>query len=356
MRILYGVQATGNGHITRARVIAPVLRRLGVEVQYVFSGRPWDQLFDMDVFGDCEWRRGLTFSTHAGHVQYIRTAFHNDLPGFIRDVRALDLSPYDLVVTDFEPVTAWAARLRGATSIGIGHQYAFNYPIPRTGDDVLARNVMKYFAPASIGLGLHWHHFDQPILPPIIETPPEPEQVRPDKIVVYLPFEEIRAIVHLLENFKSHQFYVYSAATVSRKPEHIHIRQLSRTGFQNDFRDCNGVICNAGFELASEALQMGKKLLVKPLRAQMEQLSNALALEQIQLGAVMPDLDEASVAFWLNNAAVHRVVYPKVAEAVVQWLLAGHRQIDPNWVRSIWDQVVYGDPGDRTAPRLLRYA
>ena len=147
--------------------------------------------------------------------------------------------------------------------------------------------------------------------------------------MVYLPFEDIRAIVHLLDGFKSYQFHVYSSSPCSRKPEHIHIRPLSRLGFQDDFRDCSGVICNAGFELASEALQMGKKLLVKPLRAQMEQLSNALALEQIQLGAVMPDLDEASVAYWLKNGSAHRVIYPNVAEAVVDWMLAGDPRIGP---------------------------
>ncbi len=358
MKILYGVQATGNGHITRARVIAPILRRRGVDVRFLFTGRSWDHLFDMEVFGDCEWRRGLTFSTRAGHVQYLKTAFRNDPLGFVRDVRSLDLSPYDLVVTDFEPVTAWAAKLRGVKCIGIGHQYAFNYPIPRTGDDVLARNVMKYFAPASVSLGLHWHHFDQPILPPIIETPAEPDRVRQDKIVVYLPFEEIRAIIHLLEGFSSYQFYVYSSSPCARKPEHIHIRPLSRRGFQDDFRDCGGVICNAGFELASEAVQMGKKLLVKPLRAQMEQLSNALALEQTQLGAVMPDLDRTSVAYWLKHGTAHRVIYPNVAEAVVEWLLVGDQHIDPAWVRSVWDRVAYrsGDAVSVPAQPSVRYA
>jgi uncharacterized protein (TIGR00661 family) len=354
VRILYGVQATGNGHITRARVLAPILRSAGAEVEFLLTGRPWDQLFDMEVFGDFEWRRGLTFSTHRGHVQYFRTALHNDPIGFINDIRSLDLARYDLVITDFEPVTAWAAKLRGIETIGIGHQYAFDYPIPRTGDDILARTVMRYFAPASIGLGLHWHHFDQPILPPIIETPPEPERVRHDKIIVYLPFEEIRDIVRLLEGFDSHQFYVYSTATVTNKPAHIHVRQLSRSGFQLDFQDCGGVICNAGFELASEALQMGKKLLVKPLRAQMEQLSNALALEQIQLGAVMPELDTTCVSFWLKNGRANRVVFPNVAETVAEWLLSGQRKIDPDWIRSVWDRVDY-QSDQRPVSTIRRY-
>ncbi|WP_367025464.1 MJ1255/VC2487 family glycosyltransferase [Methylococcus sp. ANG] len=341
MRIFYGVQATGNGHITRARVLAPALEAAGFEVTYLFTGRPWDHLFEMEVFGDYLWRKGLTFSTKAGRVSYLKTSVHNDVVRFVRDVRALDLSHYDLIITDFEPVTAWAARMQKREVIGIGHQYAFGYPIPKTGDDILARTVLKYFAPASVGLGLHWHHFDQPILPPIIETPPEPEAVLEHKVLVYLPFEDIREIVALLEPLREYEFHVYSPAVSRDRPEHIHIKQLSRTGFQHDLRDCSSVICNAGFELASEALQMGKKLLVKPLRAQMEQLSNALGLEQTQLGAVMPELDRASVTHWLKNGHAVRVVYPNVASHIVGWLKSGDRHIDHAWVRSVWDEVRY---------------
>jgi uncharacterized protein (TIGR00661 family) len=343
VKIFYGVQATGNGHITRARVLAPRLQEAGIEVTYLFSGRSWDHLFEMDLFGDYEWRRGLTFSTHRGRVQYIKTAYKNNLKQFYQDARSLDLSPYDIVITDFEPVTAWAAHLQNIKTLGVGHQYAFNYDIPLTGDDFLARKIMKHFAPASIGLGLHWHHFDQPILPPIIETPEEPETLQHHKIVVYLPFEEIHSIIHLLRRFKTFQFHVYSAFTTQEKPDHIHIKQLSRSGFQHDFRDCSGVICNAGFELASEALQMGKKLLVKPLRGQMEQLSNAMALEQIQLGAVMPDLDPTSVDFWLKHGKAVKVTYPDVAKAVVQWLLKGEWKIHNGWIKEVWEQVVYHD-------------
>lgn len=344
MRIFYGVQATGNGHITRARVLAPRLKAAGFDVTYLFSGRPWDRLFEMEVFGDYLWRKGLTFAAHAGRVSYLKTAVSNDIVGFLQDVRTLDLSQYDLIVTDFEPITAWAGRLQRREVIGIGHQYAFQYPIPKTGDDILARMALRYFAPAQIGIGLHWHHFDQPILPPIIETPPEPEAILHYKIVVYLPFEDIRETVRVLAPLRDHDFHIYSPAVTQDRPDHIHIKQLSRSGFQHDLRDCGGIICNAGFELASEALQMGKKLLVKPLRAQMEQLSNALALEETRLGAAIPELDTISIAYWLRHGRSVRVIYPNVASQLVDWLKQGERRIDHTWVRRIWDQVRFDSP------------
>ena len=53
MKLLYGVQGTGNGHIARARIMAAALaKRSDVEVDFVFTGREPDKYFDMDVFGD----------------------------------------------------------------------------------------------------------------------------------------------------------------------------------------------------------------------------------------------------------------------------------------------------------------
>ena len=43
---------------------------------------------------------------------------------FIRDVQRLDVKAYGQVVTDYEPVTAWAGKLKGQSVMGIGHQYA----------------------------------------------------------------------------------------------------------------------------------------------------------------------------------------------------------------------------------------
>ena len=339
MKIFYGVQGTGNGHITRARAIAPKLRQAGAEVTWMFTGRPRDDFFEMEVFGDFQWRAGLTFQTRQGQVEYVRTALRNNLLRFVQDIRSLDLNGYDRVVTDFEPVTAWAARLQGIPTVGIGHQYAFGLDIPTAGADFMGTQILKYFAPATVGLGVHWHHFNGPILPPIIETEEARGAMLPSKIIVYLPFEEIGDILRLLKPFTSHEFHVYNPGgpvETAGKTAHIQVKGLSRRGFQADFADCGGVICNAGFELPSESLHHGKKLLVKPLHRQMEQLSNALALEKLGLGEVMHDLDAQTIATWLAAAPVHRIRYPDVAGAVADWLMRGDLAVDPAWIDSIW--------------------
>ena len=341
MRIFYGVQGTGNGHITRARAIAPFLKEAGADVTWLFTGRPADHFFEMEAFGDYRWLPGLTFQTTRGNIHYLKTAIGNNLLRFVQDIRSLDLTGYDLVITDFEPVTAWAAKMRGIRTIGIGHQYAFDFAIPKAGADFMGTQILRYFAPASIGLGVHWHHFNGPILPPIIETDLPGVQRKAGKIIVYLPFESIGDIVRLLTPFTSHEFHVYNPGGPvggSEIPHNIVVKGLSRKGFQADFADCGGVICNAGFELPSESLHHGKKLLVKPLHGQMEQLSNALALESLKLGDVMHDLDDVSVARWLESDHHHTIQFPDVAKTVVEWLMKGNLTVDQSWIESVWQR------------------
>ena len=341
MKIFYGVQGTGNGHITRARAIAQKLNERKVDVDWLFTGRPRDQFFEMEVFGDWAWREGLTFATSHGNIHYLRTAIGNNLLRFISDIRSLELEKYDLIVTDFEPVTAWAAKIKGLKTVGIGHQYAFGLDIPIAGRDYLGLQILKYFAPATVGLGVHWHHFNGAILPPIIETKaPQSTQVS-NKIIVYLPFEDIHDVIDILAPFRGHEFHVYNpggAVGNSEKTPHIQVKGLSRKGFQQDFSDCTGVICNAGFELPSESLHMGKKLLVKPLHGQIEQLSNALALHQLSLAEVMHDLDPATIESWLAKETRHLIRFPDVAALVVEWLMEGNLTVDPTWIRNVWDR------------------
>ena len=339
MKIFYGVQGTGNGHITRARVMAKALYAAGFKVTFQFTGRPADKYFDMEIFNGYQLREGLTFNTHKGQVSYLKTALQANPIQFFRDIKTLDLSGYDLVISDFEPVTAWAARKQNIPVLGIGHQYAFEHAIPRQGADPVANQVMKYFAPADIGVGLHWHHFNQPILPPIIETPEYCEQVIANKILVYLPFEDPQAVINYLADFSHYQFHVYSPELVLSKFAHIHCKPLSRDGFQSDLRDCVGIISNAGFELASEALQLGKKILAKPLHAQMEQISNAAALAELGYGRTMFDMDVKVIAEWLAQPQAIRVTYPNVAEILVQWLQDGMPAMSDAFINQVWSKV-----------------
>lgn len=339
MRILYGVQGTGNGHITRARVMAEAFARRGVQVDYLFSGRPREKYFDMAPFGDFQCCHGLTFATSKGRISMLKTVMQSQLGTLIKDIRGLSLAGYDRVISDFEPVTAWAAKLAKVPSIGISHQASFALPVPRDGEDWRAKLLMRYFAPVDVKLGVHWYHFGQPILPPIIETLATAGPVQKNKVLVYLPFESLDDILALLEPFPDVAFYCYHPDAQYQSLGHVQMRPPSRAGFQADLADAAGVIANGGFELPSEALTLGKKLLLKPLHGQFEQLSNVATLHQLRLAKVMYELSPVVLDNWLSQPAAKPIAYPQVADKLVDWLLNGELSDREPLCRSLWQDV-----------------
>ena len=341
MNILYGVQATGNGHISRSREVVSNLKELGHAVRVVFSGRPADKLADVDEFEPYTVYPGLTFQTRQGKIRILQTAARLNLPRFYRDISSFDASGIDLVVTDFEPISARVARRNRIPSIGIGHQYAFLHPIPMAGANPFSRWILTNFAPVDIAIGLHWHHFGFPILPPIIPHHLHVDRpVDEKKILVYLAFESLSEVINTLEPISSHHFYIYGGS-IEQVTDHgsLHLRPFSRQGFLNDLVECSGVICNAGFELASEALHIGKKLLVKPLEGQLEQLSNALAISKLGLGDVMNRLDRQHIGQWLQRPADPPVTYPDVAGILARWLVEGRYEDLDGLTQKVWQQT-----------------
>ena len=340
MRILYGVQGTGNGHLSRARVMAQALHKQGVDVDFFFSGRSAEQFFDMQCFGQYQVQSGLTFATESGRVSIAKTAKQNAWLGFLKDVKGLDLTGYDLVLNDFEPVSAWAAKNQGVPSIGISHQAALNYPVPKVGDNWFNEMMLNYFAPVDIALGCHWHHFGFPILPPFVEVDAVEQQLA-HQILVYLPFEAADEIVSFLAPFSDYTFLIYHANTPSKvTPEHIKWHGFDRVGFKAAMASCGGVIGNAGFELASEALTLGKQLLIKPLLGQFEQLSNVAALELLGAAECMKTrLDPQVLRRWLKAPMPEAIHYPEVGDALVTWLLKGDWSQPEKLCQSLWQEV-----------------
>ena len=182
-----------------------------VDVTWLFSGRPLERLFDMEPFGDFQHRAGLTFVTEGGQLRYRKTIMANRYWQFIRDVKRLDVKACDLVVIDYEPVTAWAGKLKGQSALGIGHQYACGKNTPIEGHSLAQHAVMSLFAPVTRGVGLHWSNFGENVLPPIPNLPPPPPTAAHEHILVYLPFEDQAVVTEWLNGFSEHSFLQYAS-------------------------------------------------------------------------------------------------------------------------------------------------
>ena len=316
------------------------LRTQGHELQVLFSGRKVNELWDVDDFKPYIHAEGLSFAVSKGKINLLNSIVELKPAQFLKDVLNFDVRDFELVITDFEPVSAWIAKWRNIPSIGLGHQYAFHYDVPMTQKDLLGKLIIQNYAPVDIPLGLHWHHFNQPVLPPIVpDFQSDNITTVPNKILVYLPFEENEHVFCVLEKAPDYDFYFYTNIPEPETRKNIRILPFSRLNFLNDLHSCEGVICNSGFELPSEALRLGKKLLVKPLKGQMEQSSNAVALQQLRLGSVLDSVCIDPIKEWLKLPAGVSIDYPDVSELISEWVAEKDFHNTDDLIQSSWKNV-----------------
>ncbi len=347
-RILYGVNAVGGGHTNRARILGPALKKAGAQIDFLFSGRDRRDMFAMEPFGDFQNRHGLRFEfNNNGGVHWLKTIFRARAIRLVRDIVDLDMSAYDLVITDFEPIVSRAASLRGIPRIGVAHQYAFLHDVPKAREHGYFADLgIQSMAPVDTALGVHWHHFNQPILPPVFDPPPGNEIKDPKKILVYLNFERPQNIISLLKPFSDWDFYVYHPSVETESDQgHIKLRPPSRK-FKTDMADCVGLIGNAGFMSKTESLHLGLKTLVKPQDGQPEQASNALALQRLGIGDVMHELDPCILARWLAQSEGVKVTYPDTATAIAEWVMQGDWTDPSRLIDGLWEKTKFSKPID----------
>ncbi len=283
MKILYGIQGTGNGHITRSREIISLLKLQGAEVEILLS----DSHSEIDVGAEVKYRPhgvGFVFGKKGGidFVSSIKKARPHSL---FSNIRNLPLEKYDIVVSDFEPVTSWACLIKGKKCVSLSHQTAFmSEKTPRPARiDRMGEAILNWYAPVSIPLGIHFEKYDS-----FIETPIIRKEIRKrdpsgkGHYTVYLPSFDYEKIVPYLRkvDVEWHLFSKHGTSKPFRKGN-VFIFPIENEPFANSICSSEGVFCNSGFETPSEALFLGKKLLVMPMKGQYEQKCNAAALKKM---------------------------------------------------------------------------
>ncbi len=320
MKILYAVQGTGNGHITRAMAIVPVLKKYA-SVDVLISGFSYN--LDLPFKVKYEFK-GMSFCFgKKGGIDYLQTFKKNKLNRFRKEIKQLDLKEYDFVISDFEPISCWAAIKQKKLCIGLSNQasiFTENVPLPKS-FDVAGKFVLKYYAPCSINFGIHFQQYNPQIFTPIIS-----EDVRKLKTVndgfylVYLPAYDLEKIRSIFKQFEKEKFVVFSDVKEKIQKKNITVYPLGRAEFIKQLSSCYGVITAAGFSTTSEALYLKKKLLVIPQKNQFEQKCNALALKKMGITIVkklknkfIPEIEN-----WMDEPKTINVNYEDNAELIVQ--------------------------------------
>lgn len=349
MRILYGVQGTGHGHLVRSAAMVAGLRRRGHEVHCLLTGRSSAAFADPEIRASHTLLEGFTGQAAGGRVRLIETLARLRVARFLRDVRSFDASGFDLVLTDYEPVSSWIARRCRRPSIGIGHLYAFHRRLRLPGRTAPARWALRLFAPlytpVRTAVGLHWHRFGGANLPPTISPDlvaaaavgPAPSEAA--RILVYLPAESEESIVSLLGRLSNRRFVAYRPVPAPAERGNVSIRPYDRVAFVDDLVACSGVITNAGFSLASEALHLGRRLLVQPIRRHPEQYLNGRALAALGLGTVVERLTVEDIERWIDGPAPPPMHYPDVTRRLVEWIDEGAARPVDDLAAEMWEEV-----------------
>jgi uncharacterized protein (TIGR00661 family) len=320
MKILYAIQGTGNGHISRAREIVPLLQQYG-DVDLLISGTQADVKLTQDVRYQLH---GFSFIFgKKGGVNHYETWKSMNLPRFIKDMRTVPLKSYNLILNDFEPVTAWACKTNKLESVGLSHQASFqSSKVPKPKSIDWAQLVMKYYAPASHYVGFHFDNYDDFIHTPVIRR-----EIRDIKLsnlghyTVYLPAIDDKNLVPMLHNVANVQWEVFSKhCEADYESGNVKVRRINNQLFNESLASCAGLFTGGGFEGPAEALFMGKKLLVAPMRFQYEQQCNAFALKQFGLPVIWGSNKnwEPIIKNWVNNPQEHQFHFPDETAAVIE--------------------------------------
>jgi uncharacterized protein (TIGR00661 family) len=327
MKILYATQATGNGHLSRAGdIISALAKRVDLDV--LISGTQADLPVNFPV----KYRlNGLSFVFgKSGDISLFNTLFKANFPKFIKEVNTLPIEDYDLIINDFEPISAWAAKFKGKPCIGLSHHCAVLSPAaPKSVPyNMPGEFICKYYAPSSKQYGFHFKRFDHNIFTPVIRKQVR-EAVVSDKghYTVYLPAYGDAELYNFLSTFRNTKWEVFSKHNKSPfKLGNVHICPLNNDAFIASMASSTGVLCGAGFETPAEALFLNKKLMVVPITNQYEQLCNAEVLKTMGV-PVIKKLHEkyiSPIAEWIDSEAIVHVNYPDMTETVVDTVLKSY--------------------------------
>jgi uncharacterized protein (TIGR00661 family) len=319
MKILYAIQGTGNGHVSRAREIVPLLQQYG-DVDLLISGTQADVKLTQEIRYQLH---GFSFIFgKKGGVNHFETWKTMDLPQFVKDVRTLPLKDYNLILNDFEPVTAWACRMKGIESVGLSHQASFqSKKVPKPKSIDWAQLVLKYYAPASHYVGFHFDRYDDFIYTPVIRA--EIRNMRTSNLghyTVYLPAIDDRWLVPLLKQVPNVNWQIFSKHTqLSYTDGNVAVSPIHNEMFNISLASCAGFLSGGGFEGPAEALFLGKKLLVVPMKFQYEQQCNAFALKQFGLPVIWGSNKNwlPVIKDWVDRPQEHQFHFPDETAAVI---------------------------------------
>lgn len=316
MKILYAFQGTGNGHVARAQEIIPILKKYA-SVDTLISGHQSQLKADFDI--NFQYRGISLLYNKTGGLSYRKTFTDNKFIDAAKTIKELQLSQYDLIINDYEPLTGWASKLKNLPMIELSHQASMSFsetPKPEK-KDFLGEMILKYYVPSDRKIGFHFENYHPQIKKPVIRR--KIRNLNPYKkgyYLVYLPSFADENIIKVLRKIPVEWKVFSKHSKVQVKVKNVEVFPIDETQYLKYFEGCEGILCNAGFETPAEALFMDKKLFVIPIHNQYEQECNACALDKMGIpNSKVLNLQE--IMEWVASDQHLIVDYPNNIEEIL---------------------------------------
>lgn len=319
MNILYGIQLNGNGHITRSIELIDNLINKDFTVDIIASGNNSDLNLPFTLLKKF---RGLSlYYDSNGKINWWSSVKDANIKQLIKDTN-LDTSKYDLVISDFEPISAWSAYRNNKKCINISNQNSLlSVKSPRFKKELIASSFLKYFAYSNYRIGLHYREYDENIYQPIVSNKILTSNTSNEGfILVYLPAYSVDFLKSLFNQFTSLNWIIYSKESKLIETErNVTICPLNLNNFQNHLVRCSGVITASGFTTTSEALVLNKKLWSIAIKGQYEQICNSKALQE--MGVFIEDINSENIKKWLENFSAINYTWINPMDSIIKKII-----------------------------------
>ena len=325
MKILYAVQATGNGHISRAMELLPHLQQYGT-VDVFLSGNNSNLQLDAPI----KYRsNGLSlYYSCTGGLSYWNTFKKLDPLRLKKEINDLPVDKYDLVLNDFEFITAAACAKKKIASVNFGHQASFlSQKTPRPEKkNFFGEWILHNYGKATSYIGLHFEKYDNFIFTPVIKKEIlNAEPLDQKHITVYLPSYCEPQLLNIFSQLKEFRFEIFCSQTkIIKRFGNISLLPVNKCAFNKSFIHCTGIITGGGFETPAEALHLNKKIMAIPIHGQYEQECNAAAMKK--LGVYVLNKIDADFNFhfyrWMSNPLPANVNYKNSIPEALNFLFS----------------------------------
>ena len=284
MKILYGINGEGLGHINRSKHVIDKLKDQGHTVYKACMSNK--ELSDGDTY-----IHGVKLKFKNRKIKKIRVIIDYLRLPVRKDVKLLEqrYGKVDLVITDFESMVARYARKNEIPLVSIDNQHRFykvdySAPLKYVIYNILLSICVRVFIGKTddrIVTCFHPQEASYDVLCEQVETKEN------GTTLVYLKDEFVPDFIKNYKDLKT-PTYIYCKSPASFPQDassNITLCPLSDS-FKRKLLECSRIISNAGNQIIGECIQHNKPITCIPIVGQIEQEMNAYYLEKYNLGGV----------------------------------------------------------------------